>query len=163
MGCAGGHCGKAGCPNLFMDEWAHCWGEVFRIYRALGTGAVRVGDLVGIYYPREPGKWLGCAGQTCGKATCPGHPTSAYGFSHHEHWYRCYGEVFKIYARGRNNGDIIRHEDDIALYYVQAGDWVSHSSSSIYRNPCIGNNRPPSYNLYDRCWGEIFKIWKRYI
>ena len=35
------------------SDWTNCWGEVFRIYRMSGPGNVRVGDVVGIYYPRE--------------------------------------------------------------------------------------------------------------
>ena len=65
------------------DDWTNCAGEVFKIYRASGTGAVRVGDLVGIYYPHESGRWLDCSSDNCAKGTCPGTPTTAHGFATH--------------------------------------------------------------------------------
>ena len=78
LSCAHNPCGKSGCPRLFMEgkDWDSCWGEVFQIYRQSGPGTVKVGDVVGIYYPREQ-KWFGLG---VAKADCPGNPTMQHGF-----------------------------------------------------------------------------------
>ena len=157
------YCSDNTCPLMYLtsDDWNRCRGEVFRIYRALGPGAVRVGDLVGLYYPRG-GRWLGCAGINCAKATCPGYPTTAYGFVSPEHWYRCWGEVFKIYARGKGSGAVINAQDDIALYYLQQGLWVGQGYERLTgKYPCLGSSRPPPLASYDGCGWENFRIWKR--
>ena len=62
-------------------DWNTCWGEVFEIYRARRPSKVQVGDLVGLHYPRQNGTWLGCAGNKCAKATCPGFPSTSDGFA----------------------------------------------------------------------------------
>ena len=152
------------CPGLFFDEHDYtrrCVGEVMQIYRANGPGSVKVGDLIGIYYPIDK-KWLGCHGSgNCYKHACPGHPTLAYGFSNYEHWHRCYGEIYKIYARGKKNGDIITHKDDVMILFLQNFDYLSFPGGTIHRNPCPSGHRPPSREKYDCCWGEVFNIWKR--
>ena len=100
LSCWGHPCNRQTCPGFYITEADHnrCGGERFRIYRASGPGIVRTGDLIGIYYPTG-GSWLGCSEPDCVKASCPGSPSTAYGFQDTERWYRCYGEVFKIYER----------------------------------------------------------------
>jgi len=142
-------------------DWTNCWGEVFQIYRASGPGTVKVGDLVGIYYPRERGRWLGCPTEKCGKATCPGIPTIAYGFQNRENWLRCYGEVFKIYARGKSLGSAITAHDPVLLFYIQDQNWVGLDTTYVLHHTCPGTVRPPPSNKYDQCWGEVMEIWKR--
>ena len=88
-------------------DWTVCWGEVFQIYRAAGSGRVRAGDIVGFYYPHQPGHWLGCPGANCAKFDCPGFPTSAHGFASVDHWIRYWGEVFRVYANGKSYGTVI--------------------------------------------------------
>ena len=141
------------------NDWSTCTVNTFRIYRARGPGEVLVGDLVGIYLQNESGKWLSCRSATCGKNTCPGVATIDHGFAIEEHWYRCYGEVFKIYARGRNTSEPIMPKDDIFLNYIQEYKWV-HSGTSAYKYPCPGSVRPPPAERYDYCWGEVYQIWK---
>lgn len=103
------------CPGFSIGgtEWTNCWGEVFRFYRARGSGRVRVGDVVGVYYPTQPGKWLGCSGGNCAKATCPGTPSTTYSFQNREKWTVCPGEVFVIYAQGKTVGSVINEHDII--------------------------------------------------
>ena len=164
LGCAGAVCGRVTCPLMLMmgSDWTNCWGEVFQIYRANGLGQVRVGDLVGLYYPREGGRWFGCGGSSCAKATCPGYPTTTYGFANQESWFRCWGEVFKIYARGKALGSVINSDDDIVLYYLQENLWVAQGNDRFetMKYPCLGTYRPPPLAHYDGCAFETFRIWK---
>ena len=163
LGCGGVHCGGATCPGVFFSgsDWTNCWGEVFQIYRQSGPGAVKVGDFVGLHYPRQPGHWLGCSSANCGKATCPGNPTTANGFSSSEKWHSCWGEVFRIYAEERNVGDTINTGDLIMLYYPQGKLWVSQGTGSTIRTPCPGTSFPPPSTKFDRCSHEGFKIVKK--
>jgi len=155
--------GTKACPGLFMEggDWTYCFGEVFRIYRASGPGTVRVGDVVGIYYPHEPGKWMGCGGSNCVKSTCPGTPTTAYGFHNSENWFRCYGEVFKIYARGKSLGSAITAHDIVMLFYIQAQNWITISTSYVGHHTCPGTVRPPPSNKYEQCFGAVMEIWRQ--
>ena len=155
-------CANSACPGLYMrgNEWNTCNQNVFQIFRARGHGDVRVGDLVGLYLTRESGKWFGCSGTTCTKATCPGTASYEYGFNDPEKWYPCFGEVFKIYAHEKQLGDTINDQDDIMLFYLQGWNWIGAYGSNHHRT-CPGATRPPPHNKYDVCGGENYKIWKR--
>ena len=150
-------------PTYVHDWWwlDRVWGEVFRIYRAAGSGHVRAGDIVGFYYPYQPGFWLGCAGANCAKSDCPGSPTTAHGFASEDHWVRCWGEVFRIYANGKSSGTVINSGDDIMLYYIQGDTWVSQGDGNTRKLPYPGSVRPPAFDKFDGCGWETFKIWKR--
>ena len=163
MSCAPNPCRRGTCPRLYMEgtEWNNCWGEVFRIYRFSGPGQVRAGEVIAINYPREAGRWFGCAGTYCGKASCPGTPTFAYGMQTHEKWFQCWGEVFKIYARGKALGAPLYSHDDIMLYYLQQGKWVALVGTYPDKRTCPGTIRPPPPFRYDICWGENFELWER--
>ena len=142
------------------NDWRKCFGEVFKIYRKRGSGNVRVGDLIAISYPRESGKWFGCAGRLCGKADCPGHSCKS-GFSLPIKWSQCWGEVFQIYARGKPLGSRINSHDHIMLYYVRGRNWVGLVGRNPDKRTCPGKIRPPPSTKYDRCWGEVFELWVR--
>ena len=163
MSCAPNPCRRATCPRLYLEgaDWNNCWGEVFRIFRFSGPGRVRAGEVVAIYYPRETGRWFGCAGINCGKATCPGTPTLAYGMQNRDKWFQCWGEVFKIYARGRPLGATIYSHDDIMLFYLQQRKWVGLVGAYTDKRTCPGTVRPPPPSRYDVCWGEVFELWER--
>ena len=160
--CFGAHCHSATCPGVIISgsDWTNCFGEVFQIYRAAGPGAVQVGDLVGLHYPRQPGHWLGCPGNQCDKRTCPGSPTTAHGFSSDEKWYICCGEVFKIYAEEKNVGDTINTGDSIMMYFLSGALWVSQGTGNTMKASCPGTSRPPPLTKYDRCPQEGFTIMK---
>lgn len=163
LSCSGLHCGSQGCPGVLFDtdDWRRCWGEVFRIYRAAGPGQIRVGDLVGIYYLNEDGRWLGCAGPYCAKATCPGRPTTENGFASRDHWYRCWGEVFRIYANDKNDTTVINYGDNIMLYYMSGHSWISQGYLGTEKKSCPGSLHPPQHDKFDRCSWEVFLFWKQ--
>lgn len=142
------------------SDWG-CRGEVFQIYRLRGWGAVRVGDIIGLHYPHEHGKWFSCYGGQGRKATCPASPSTTYGFQYEDLWFRCWGEVFRIYARGKNYGDLITSHDHVMLYYIQPARWVSiHTTHPSCTTGCPGTPTPSS-DRYDICYGEVMEIWKQ--
>ena len=121
LGCSGSTCVKDSCPRLYMEggNWNNCQADVYRIFRMNGPGPVMVGDAVGLYYP--PGNdWFSIAGGTGHRNPCPGSPTSCNGFANEDKWLICFGEVFRIYARGKSSGAVITDHDDIFLFYVNA-------------------------------------------
>lgn len=165
LSCGLGHgplCGKAGCPALYMDthNWNDCYGEVFQIYRFAGPGDVQVGDIVGIYYPKTS-KWYSLAGSQADLDACPGQPNKATGFADQFRWFRCYGEVFSIYAYGKNVGDTINDHDHVMLLYVRDQNWASLADPVSNHDGCPGTTFPPAPDRYDQCWGEVFEIWKK--
>lgn len=157
------HCHAAICGGTFFSgtDWTNCRGESFQIYRARGSGALQVGDLVGVHYPHTHGTWLGCPGNECDRQTCPGNPTLTHGFSSDEKWHTCGGEVFKIYAYGKNLGSTINNGDLIMLYYLAGGLWVAQGYGNTIKLPCPGTVRPPPRERYDACAWESFIIVKR--
>ena len=143
------------------DDWTlRCGGEIFQIYRASGPGYIRVGDLVGLYFPAQD-KWLGCPHSVCGKYDCPGSPTWHYGFSSISKWSRCGGEVFKIYARNKGTHFLIAAHDDVMFYYVAGKQWLSlQANQNAKKETCPGLSLPPSASKYDFCGAEVFNINK---
>ena len=162
LGCPVKQCDKRTCPNLFMEgaDWNRCWGEVFQIYRRNGPGALCVGDMVGIFYPREK-NWFSLAGGTGHKHRCPGAPSIAHGFSIAAKWNQCWGEVFQIYAKGKTPGTIINDRDSITLFYIRGKKWVGLVNQKVDLRTCPGKGGAPTNDRYDVCWGEIFELVKR--
>ena len=145
----------ATCPCLYMDdyEWWECPGNAYQIYRVGGSGLFRVGDFVGIHYPPDRNHWLGCSGRypycNCRtyNVTCPGTPNWPYHGFIAEKWFKCWGLVFMIYARGKGLGDVIEEHDDVSLYYLQDGNWISQRGTTVQergRVMCLGIYRPPA-------------------
>lgn len=161
LDCSGSQCTHTTCPKVYFEgnDWNTCRDNIFHIYRARGPGDVLVGDLVGIYLSNERENWFSCRNSTCGKSACPGIATTDHGFAIEEHWYRCYGEVFKIYARGRNMSEPIVPNDDVLLNYIQEYNWVQ-SATPVRKALCPGSVRPPPAERYDVCYVEVHQIWK---
>lgn len=155
-------CGKSGCPMMHIDgnDQFDCQGEVFKIYRRSGPGKVRAGDEIGIYYPLEPGKWFSCYQEHCHKWPCPGQPSMEHGFENVDDWYKCFGEVFRIYARGKRIGSPIRSHDHIMLYIPHFLTWVGMPGEHPEKMTCPGTHLPPPKAKYDICWGEVFQLSK---
>ena len=160
IGCWSNRCAPANCPRVFFagNDWNGCRGEIFQIYKPR-PGEIRVGDIVGVHYPHEKGRWLGCSHSECGKYNCPGNPTHQNGFADQNRWFRCFGEVFRIYAYGKNINARITSGDLIMLYYVNNGNWVN-GAGTLKKATCPGT-APPASNKYDVCSHEGFKIVKR--
>ena len=153
------------CPGVFMNnqEWNRCYGQVFQIFRKNGPGVVRVGDVIGLHYPRIPGTWFGCAGAECTRASCPGIPNNKYGFQNQNRWTQCWGEVFKIYGGGKPVGAPIHDQDPIFLYYVRGDNYIGMPYGVLNHRPCPGtwgkpNPGPPAY---EHCVAELFQIVKK--
>ena len=75
-------------------------------------------------------RWLGCAGNPCVGAPCPGM------FFTGAEWNNCYGEVFQIY-RALGRGDI-QSGDFVGLYYVRSRRWFSLAGNKAHTNTCPG-------------------------
>jgi len=165
LGCPGIDCGLQTCPSLngnysYFD--AQCWREEFQI---IGDGdfynPIRSGQQVRLRYVREHNTWLGCPFYNhCDKRLCSGTIAQAGDFRNN----RCWGEIFKIYARGRKNGDVIYNGDVVMLYYVRDGGYISiqgESAGSVTSlNFCPGIP-PPEYFSYGICSNNTFRIYRK--
>ena len=168
MSCFTDDCKKSGCPKLYMDpdDWTNCWGEVFQIYRQDGTGNILVGDVIGIHYPREHGQWFSMYEGKGHKNECPGAPNLNTGFSSPNKWSDCWGETYRIYARGQD-GNVkpalqpIQEHDIIMLCLSKEHKFVSFSDV-FGLNTCPMGSVPPPANKYDECWGEVAELWLRH-
>ena len=161
LSCAGRWCDRRPCPERFFSKPnSQCWGEVFYIHSQKAYDQpIKVGDKIGLYYPRES-KWFGCEGRHCGKYSCPGRPSYAYGFQDAKRWRECWGEVFTIYAYGKKNAEYLTYKDAVMLYYNRERRWVSVWGGKTDKRTCPGNTwPPPSTRKYDQCAGEAFEIY----
>ena len=138
-----------------------CWGEVFQI---IGEG-LHIGDpitsgmRVRIRYTRGTNQWFACVnGWQCDKRPCPGTITEARNFD------RCTGELFHIYARGREHGEDIANGDLIMLFssysnrrYVAAAGQNDEDDLTV--DFCPGET-PPAYLTFAFCSKNVFRVYK---
>ena len=82
------YCTQSTGPGMFMDsnDWGKYPSATFRIYRHRGKGAVRAGEVVAIYFPKQT-KWMKCDSAWCQTNTCPGNPTTTHGMANEEKWH----------------------------------------------------------------------------
>ena len=148
--------------NNYRDFTGRCWGEEFQI---IGEGthgsAIKSGQQIRLRFLREQNSWMGCAAHhRCDKNTCPG--TTAQGSNFR--YARCYGEIFRIYARGRINGQTIYNGDVVMLYYVRDGRYVAiqgeNPGDDTSLNFCPGEV-PPAYLSYAICSQNVFRIYRK--
>lgn len=151
--CVRSKCGGATCPQLFFrgSDWNNCGGEVFQMYRAAGPGPILTGDFVGLYYPRE-NSWFSMWQGWGRKLTCPGKPSTNLGFQDQERWYRCPGEVFRVYAEGKPEGAEINDQDTLSLYYPFSQKYVAFKITEVALDGCpVKRSKPPSDQAFDEC------------
>ena len=91
------------------------------------------------------------------KATCPGTPSTTYGFQNSEKWTVCGGEVFVIYAQGKRVG---KH-DIIMLYYLIGNQWVNLADLIVARGSGPGTACPPYAATYESQWFYTMEVWRQ--
>ena len=156
-------CNTSNCGGALFEgsDWDYrCRGEVFQIYKPT-PGEIRSRDLIGLYYPLQPGNWLGCQGFECKKKeTCPGHSSIHYGFETRENWLRYYKNVYKIFAFEKGNGAPLYLGDNVMFYLVNTKTWLNGEGRVEGNNQCP-ESAPPRRYKFDECSHEIFTIIKR--
>ena len=160
-----GVCDLRTCPsynNKYQYFDGRCYGEHFQI---IGEGTrhspIKSGQQIRLRYLREHNSWMGCpSNNRCDKKTCPGTTAQGSDFSNN----RCYGEIFRIYARGKINGEIIHNGDVAMLYYQHEDKYVSiqgeNPNDDTSLNFCPGV-APPSYLSYGICSKNVFRIYRK--
>jgi len=92
------------------------------------------------------------------KKTCPGTTSQGSDFN------RCGGEIFRIFARGRKNGEVIYNGDVVMLNYPLVGKYVSiqgyKEGDDTSLNFCPGR-APPAYLSYGICSKNAFRIYRK--
>lgn len=117
------------CP-AFDSLWTRCRESVFQIFHN-GIVPIRVGDFVGLYFPSNK-KWFSMYKDIGHTQGCPGRPNPYFGFSSSASWSKCGAEIFRIYAKGKKNGQMIRNRDTIFLYYPAANGFVEPGYGYIW-------------------------------
>ena len=137
-----------------------CWAEVFEIYGLYGGGNICTGDFVGIYYPREQ-NWFSMWEGYGRKSDCPGRPNMRHGFEGENHHIKCWGEVFRVYAKGKRNGVRIKDGDTLAFYYVFRESMVEFNPSSTELGNCLMPTsilRPSNEASFNNCKSETVTL-----
>ena len=163
LGCPETVCDLRTCPsddNKYRYFDGRCWGEEFQI---IGEGTryspIKSGQRIRLRYLHERNSWMGCRENRCDKRTCPG--TTAQG----SNFDRCHGEIFRIYARGKTNGQIIYNGDVVMLsHYKYDSKYVSIQGEKFGTdttlNFCPGVT-PPPYLSYGICSKNAFRIYQK--
>ena len=163
LGCAGDECGLATCPSInsnYRHFGAGCWGEEFQI---IGEGtihsSIKSGQQIRLRYIHEHNEWISCSSSNqCGKGTCSGTTAQGNDFS------RCYKEIFKIYARGKRNGEVVNNNDVVVLFNNHVYKYLSIQGerngdfSSLDFCPGIP---PPAYLSFGICSKNAFRIYRK--
>ena len=149
------------CPgDTFEGKKDECWAEVFEIYRLHGGGNINTGDLVGIYYPREQ-EWFSMWEGYGRKSDCPGRPNVGHGFEGENHHIKCWGEVFRVYAKGKRNGVRIKDGDTLAFYYVFRERMVEVNPSGTELGQCLLStisNSQSNDGAFNNCKSETVTL-----
>jgi len=165
LGCPADICDLRTCPSSngnyrYFD--GRCWGEDFQI---IGEGTthnpIKSGQRIRLRYLREHNAWMGCSlNNRCDKRPCPGTTAQGGDFTND----RCWGEIFRIYARGRKNGEVIYNGDVVMLYYARDGKYVSiqgqneDDDTSLNFYPGVA---PPAYLSYGICSKNAFRVYRK--
>lgn len=163
IGCYDDICDLRFCPSWNennLRDFSLCWAEVFQIIGEglhLG-GPITSGMRVRIRYTRVANTWFACVNNArCDKRPCPGNITQARNFD------VCGGEVFHIYARGREFGEDIANGDLVMLFssfidrrYVAANG--QNDADDLTVDFCPGET-PPAYLSYAFCSKNVFRIY----
>ena len=164
LGCPDNVCDLRHCPssdNKYRYFDGRCWGEEFQI---VGEGtrysSIKCGQRIRLRYLREDNTWIGCpSNKHCDKRTCPGTTAQGSNFSD-----GCWGEIFRMYAYGKPNGQIIYNGDVVMLYYEYKGRYVSIQGDNFGDDAsldfCPGVT-PPPYLSYRICLNNAFRIYRK--
>jgi len=162
LGCPGDVCDLRRCPSnngKYRNFGTGCTGEEFQI---IGEGTthnpIKSGQRIRLRYVGAHNTWVGCPHHNrCDKRPCPG--TSAQG----RDFNRCGGEILRIYARGKKNGEVIYNGDVVMLqyrdiYYISIQGRNDGDDTSM--NLCPGK-APPAYLSYGICSKNAFRVYRK--
>ena len=165
LGCPYSVCDLRNCPstNNKYADFKECGGEGFQIINDGTQGSVvKSGQRIRLYsLSAGTNPWMGCPlNNRCSKRFCPGTIEQGRNFS------RCGGEILRMYARGRTNGQTIYNGDVVMLYYssVSGDGYVSiqgeNNGDDTSLNFCPGQT-PPAYFSYGLCSKNAFRIYRK--
>ena len=160
LSCSDDVCDLRSCPyyNHYIKSHNACNGELFQIVVENG-GTVESGERLRFFIGTN--KWLGCPARThCDKRPCPGTLSRGANLN------ICGGEIFRIYARGRANGETVLNGDLVMISFPVFSSNVKYISIQGYNESsdtsmdyCPGKI-PPSYDDYTTCSNNVFRIYK---
>ena len=159
----GGTCFLATCPshgNNYRYFDGRCSGEEYQI---IGEGTthspIKSGQRIRLRFLYEHNTWVKyLESKQCGTGTCSG--TTAQGINFN----RCPAEMFRIYARGKRNGEVVYNNDVVMLYNEYSCKYVhiegQKNADPVDFNFCPGIT-PPAYLSYGICSKNVFRIYRK--
>ena len=161
LGCPHSVCDLRKCPstNNNYANFGVCGGEQFQIINDGTQGSsVKSGQQIRLRSLTGSNYWMGCPlNNRCDRRPCPGAIVKARNFSD------CGGEILRMYARGKTDGQIIYNGDIVMLYYY-TGMYVSiqgeKEGDDTSLNTCPGPT-PLSYFSYGLCSKNAFRIYRK--
>ena len=167
LGCPDGNriCDLRTCPSRnynFRNFVNRCYGENFQI---IGEGtsytSIKSGQRIRLRYLHEHNTWIGYPnGINCDKRTCPGTTSQGGNFANN----RCWGEIFRMYARGKTDGQTIYNGAVVMLYYERSGRYVSIQGKNYGDDTSLDfcpGSPPPAYLSYGICSKNAFRIYRK--
>ena len=167
LGCSalegdGNICILATCPshnNNYYHKFEHCYGERFQIIgKGTNHNPIKSGQQIRLRYLHEHKTWVSFQNGKCEKGTCSGTTSQGSNFN------RCHTEIFRIYARGKRNGEVVYNDDVVMLYSDSACKYVSiqgqNNGDAASFNFCPGVV-PPAYLSYGICSKNAFRIYQK--
>lgn len=152
------NCHVSSCPGLYIEdaEWSSCGNEVFEIYRAVGSGELRVGDLVGLYQPAAE-SWLGCNNSVCTlSSSCLPVPSTDSGFYSNMHWPQCREHVFKVEVRNKRENELVHSDDDMSLLLSLTSQRLTQQGGVVNVAECESD--PINGKRFEECRGQVFTL-----
>lgn len=158
LGCNTRGCGTSTCGGrlLDFDEWRNCYGQVFKVYRRDGPGAVRVGDYVSFLQFRTD-LWLDCESQNCALSRCGGEVSNT-GFDDRSKWCECSGSAFRLASFNKTIGTPIYGGEPVMLYSVTEDSYISLGLQVASKTTCPGSRFPPPGDRFDECSHAVFRL-----
>jgi len=161
LGCPYDICDLHTCPSnngKYQHFGTGCIGEEFQI---IGEGTthnpIKSGQRIRLRFVNGYNTWVGCPhNNCCDKRPCSGTTVQGGNFN------MCGGEILKIYAHGRKNGEVVYNGDVVMLehhnkYITIQGEFDGHDTSL---NFCPGK-APPAYFSYGICSKNVFHVYRK--
>ena len=80
------------------------------------------------------------------------------GFDHLSLWAECGGEVFQIYAHGKNMGDPIEDRDTVMFYYPVVESYVCFVKGRQVTIDKCTRVRPPDDGSFNKCINNLVEV-----
>lgn len=161
LSCQDSSCDLRGCSVTKYQYFdGQCYGEEFQIIsNSTDYSTIKSGQEIRLRYMHQLKTWMTCSQKSyCGKSSCPG--TSSLG----SNFNICKADIFRIFAHGKRNGEVIYNGDVVMLYYTYYGKYVSIQGLNYGDDTSLSfcpGLAPPAYLSFGLCSKNVFRIYQK--